>query len=74
MHDENEEGMPKVVRKPILVYPITIQDLPADDRYPQGDEENTWNPIEILDLRRFREMIVSYGRHSSYMKQILNLW
>jgi len=73
MHDETEEGLSKVVRKPTLVYPITIQNL-SDDRCPQCYEEITWNPIDILDLRRFKEAIVSSGVHSSYMKQILNLW
>ena len=71
MHDETEEGLPQVVRKPTLVYLITIQDLPADDRHPQGYEEISGNPI---DLRRFKEAIISYGIHPSCMKQILNLW
>ena len=72
--DEPEEGKPKVVRKPILVYPVTIQDLPSDDRHPVGYEEIKQNPIEIIDLRRFKEEIISYGMHAPYVKQILNSW
>lgn len=73
MHDETEEGLSKVVRKPTLVYPITtIQNL-SDDRCPQCYGEITWNPIDILDLKRFKEAIISSGVHSFYMKQILNL-
>lgn len=74
MYDAIEEGLSKVVRKSTLVYPITtIQNL-SGDRRPQCYEKITWNPIDILDLRRFKEAIISSGVHSSYMKQILNLW
>lgn len=31
-HKETEEGWPKVVRKPTLVYPVTIQDIPSDNK------------------------------------------
>ncbi|XP_052568117.1 endogenous retrovirus group K member 10 Gag polyprotein-like [Peromyscus californicus insignis] len=36
--------------------------------------QNIWAPIEMLDLRRFKEAIVSYGMHSPYVKQMLNSW
>lgn len=34
-HDETEEGWAKVVRKPALVSPVTIQGRQADDRHPR---------------------------------------
>ena len=33
-----------------------------------------WNPIEMLDLKRFKEAAISYGKHPSYVKQMLNSW
>lgn len=30
------------------------------------------NPIEILDVKWFKETVISYGMHSPYVKQILN--
>jgi hypothetical protein len=27
-----------------------------------------WHPIEMRDLRHFREVIISYGIHSPYVK------
>lgn len=34
LHDETKELWPMIVRKPPLVYPVTIQKLPGDDMYP----------------------------------------
>ena len=30
--------------------------------------------MEMLNLRRFKEVIVSYGMHSPFVKQMLNSW
>jgi hypothetical protein len=56
-HDETEEGWPKIVSKPTLFYPINIQDLPGDNRHIKRYEEIKWNPIDMLDLRRFKEVV-----------------
>lgn len=67
LNNETEKGPPKIVRKPALVYS-------GDDRYFQGYNKIKCNPIDILDLQRFKEADLSYGIHSSYVKQILNSW
>ena len=36
--------------------------------------EANWTPVPMLDLRRFKESIVSYGMHSPFVKQTLNIW
>lgn len=41
--------------------------IPADNRHPQGYGGVKWNHTEILDLRRFKEAIISYGIHSLYV-------
>ena len=51
--DLKVKGGGKDVRKPILFYPVTIQELPVDNRHSQGYEEVKWNPIQMLDLQRF---------------------
>lgn len=61
-------------RKPVftqspLIYPVTVQQMPD-----QMATQNIWAPIEMLDLKRFKEAIVSYGMHSPYVKQMLNSW
>lgn len=67
--EKTEEERPKVVRKSTLVYPVTIQELLAHDRQPQDYEEVKWSPIEILNLRRFNVVVISYGMHSPYVMQ-----
>lgn len=52
-HNKTKDGWFKVARKPTLVYPVTIEDLPGNDRHPQGYKKIKWNPIGILDFRRF---------------------
>lgn len=63
-----------MIRKPTLIYPFTIQVRPPDDKYPQGYSEVNWDPIEMLDLKRFKEEIFLYGMHSPSVKQMLNSW
>jgi hypothetical protein len=58
-HNESEDGWPKVVRKSTSVHAITIQELPADDRHPQGNEEVKWNPIDSLESGKFKGVINS---------------
>lgn len=65
---------PKIVRKSIFLYLVTLQELPTEDRYPHGYIEVKWNQIEILHLRRFKKVVVLYGMHSLYKKQVLNSW
>lgn len=30
---------------------------------PQGYAEIDWTPVDILDLRRFKEAVILYGTH-----------
>ena len=36
--------------------------------------QNYWIPGEMLDFRRFKEVIISYGTNSPLVKQMLNSW
>jgi hypothetical protein len=51
------------MRKPTLVYPVTIQEQLPDDRKYQGYGEGKWNPVDILDLRRLKETVIAYLMH-----------
>lgn len=33
-----------------------------------------WTSVEMLHLRIFKEIIVSYGMHLPFVKQMLNMW
>lgn len=57
-------GKPKVIRKPTLVYLVTVQEYTADNGHPQGYSEIRWNLMEMLAFRRFKQTVVSYGMHS----------
>lgn len=37
----------------------------------QGYAEVNWNPVEMLDLKRFKEVVISLGMHSPFVKQML---
>lgn len=50
---------PKVIKKPTLIYLVTIQEQISSNRYPQGYVRADWIPVEMLDLRRFKEAIGS---------------
>lgn len=59
------------VRRPPSAFPAVIQHMPPND-VEQGYDEIQWCPIEMIKLRWFKEAMVSYVRHSPYVKQILN--
>nr|CDQ07277.1 Bm11540 [Brugia malayi] len=72
--DKNKESQPKVFRKPTLAYPVTIQQKPADDDHPLNYHEAEWRPVEVLDLRKFKESVTNFGMHSPFVKQMLTSW
>ena len=40
----------------------------------RGSATVNWTTEPMLDFRRFKEAIVSYGMHSPFVKQMFNLW
>ena len=40
----------------------------------RGSVNSKWTPVPMLDSRRFKKAIVSYGMHLPFVKQILNSW
>lgn len=67
------EEWPKVIRIPTLIYSATIQQQPPDNKHSQGYAEVNLNPVNMLDLG-VKEVIVSYGIHSPFVRQMLNWW
>lgn len=51
-----------------------IIELEADERHLQGYQEFKWWPIEALDLKRFKETVMTHGLHSPYVIQVVNNW
>ena len=47
LHYKVREEWSKVFNQPILIYPVTLQELP-NDSYPQGCVRADWKPVEIL--------------------------
>lgn len=71
-YNENQESKPKVVSKPILAYPVTVQQMSADAGNLQEYKEFVWHSVHMLDLKTLKEAVNSYGIHSPFIKQILN--
>lgn len=42
--------------------------MTPDNRQPQGNTEVNWDPVEILDLKGFKEAVVSDGIHSPFFE------
>ncbi|KAL6040241.1 hypothetical protein STEG23_020317 [Scotinomys teguina] len=59
-----------VFMEPNLIFPVALQETPN----VPGHVQNKWIPIDMLDLKRFKEAIVNYGIHSPFVKQMLNSW
>ena len=70
LHYKVREEQPKVFKQPTLINPVTLQDM-SNDRASEGD---SLTPMPMLDLRRFKETIVSYGMYWLFVKQMSNLF
>ena len=57
-----------------LVYPAVMVDKQHSRKPPHGQLTYTWQPTQLKDLRHIKESVVSYGLHSSYVKQLLHSW
>lgn len=66
-----EEWLPKVIKIPLQVFPVTMQQVPTNNQYSQGYIEIEWRSAKMTDLRQFKEA-VAYKMHSPYVRQILN--
>ena len=60
-------------KRATLLYPVTVKKM-RHDKDDEEEAEASWAPIRILDLRRVKESIVSYGMHSPFVRQLLNSW
>ena len=69
---EWEEGWPRVLRGS-SAFPLVVQHMPAKG-LEQSYDKIGWCPIEIIGLRHFKEAMISYRMHLTYVKQILNNW
>lgn len=58
-HDETEQGWPQVCQRTNLSLPSYYTRTTIRCYAPQGYEEVKWNPIDILDLRKFKEVVIS---------------
>ncbi|ERE68969.1 Retroviral nucleocapsid protein Gag containing protein [Cricetulus griseus] len=64
----------KVVTCTPLFYPPTMIEKPSTKKHPQGQVAYVWQPIQLKDLTRIKESVVSYGLHSPYVKKLLHSW
>ncbi|KAL6058619.1 hypothetical protein STEG23_038365 [Scotinomys teguina] len=55
-----------------MAYPVIVHERPADDTHPEPYVTHTLQPISIRDFKNMKEAIVTYGIHSTYVKQMLN--
>ncbi|KAL6039725.1 hypothetical protein STEG23_000337, partial [Scotinomys teguina] len=57
-----------------MAYPVIVHERPADDTHPEPYVTHTLQPISIRVFKNMKEAIVTYGIHSTYVKQMLNSW
>ncbi|KAL6037095.1 hypothetical protein STEG23_007400 [Scotinomys teguina] len=57
-----------------MAYPVIVHERPADDTHPEPYITHTLQPISIRDFKNMKEAIVTYGIHSTYVKQMLSSW
>lgn len=56
------------------MFPMTMQQMPANYQHSQGYVQINWKPPDIPDLERLKGAVVAYGKPSPCVKQILSHW
>ena len=59
--EDIKEGQPRVIRKQTLVYLVSIQQRPPDNDHSQSYQEFKWQPMDVLELRKFKESVTKFG-------------
>lgn len=51
-----------------IAFPVVIKHVPANADHPQGYDKIELLSVEKTDLKHFKEVIMSYGSHTPYVK------
>lgn len=70
LHYNIREEQPKAFQTASLNISSNLIEF-LNDIYPQGSIRTDWTPVTMLDLRRVKEVIVSYGMYSPIVKQVI---
>jgi hypothetical protein len=64
------------VTKTPRAFPVVIKHMPANGDNLQGyiKKKIGWHPVEMTDLRYFKEEMMSFRMHTPYVKQKVNNW
>lgn len=73
LHYDIGKEQPNIFKQPKIIYSVTLQELPSD-KYPPKLCKSLTDSCGTLDFKRFKEVIVLYGRHPLFVKQMLNTW
>lgn len=60
-----EEGQPRIARSP-SAFPVVMQHI-LGNGLEQASDTDRMHPIEMIDIRQFKEAIISYELHSPYV-------
>ena len=73
---EWKERWTRVMRLTPSTLPVIIKHMPANGDNLQGyiNKKIGWHPVEMTDLRYFKEEMMSFRMHTPYVKQKVNNW
>ena len=58
----------------IPAFPVITSEKITGSKNPKVIKEHTWEPIRMNDLKEFKQAIVNYGLHSSFVREMLKSW
>ena len=64
------DSFPKV----LPAFPIIASEKVASSKYPKVNKKYTWEPIHVSDLKEIKQTIVTYGLHSSFVREMVKTW
>ena len=82
---DSDEQEQKVERQPspqktlslhrvIPAFPVITSEKITGSKNPKVIKEHTWEPVQMSDMKEFKQAIVHYRLHSSFVREMLKTW
>ena len=61
------DDLPRVLAS----YPVIYSDKASSSKGPKGSKEGRWIPIGMNDLKEIKQAVVTYGLHSTFLREMV---
>ena len=65
-----KNGLPRA----LATYPVIYSNKVSTSKGVKGAKEARWMPVGMNDLRKIKQVIINYGLHSTFVREMIRTW